>query len=574
MFPTLVLALLSAAQGPPETPPVLASLSGPVDEVSIQAPGDMLVFGGEIYLGGEDHGVAQALLIRDGRVAETGSLEALEAQVGDSDLTRIDLRGAVAVPGFQLPEVHALRLAMDAEALDLARVETAADLESRLADWVTETPHGLWVQGVGLRSEAFFGEGATAKFELSTALAEERVVLLDGRHNVAFLNTAALEFMGWSERLDQVSKSLAAEIDLDEEKAPTGWVRGEAVELVRARIESSLAEPERDRLLLHAQDLLIARGWTTIHDLEVTLETLAAYERLQAAGLLRLRVAAYLAGNAGVGSELVAARDRVNSAGGRLLVPGVAFRLDGSLESKEAALLTPYLGEKRNNGRLILTEESLTVSINDCYRYQLQPLVLAVGDRATRVAMRVIRTMSDVDESFTHCRPRVVGAQVVSTQDFPQFPGMNVYPTLRAGFVVEDVLLMETLLDSARLASAIEWNSLAPSLRSFAFQAELRDGLPDPLETLRLARSYERKSRLPGRFSQRGETLTGSVALRGLTLGPAAAVHEEELHGSLTEGSWADFTILSVDPLSSSMADLDGAECLMAVIAGQVVRRP
>ena len=193
---------------------------------------------------------------------------------------------------------------------------------------------------------------------------------------------------------------------------------------------------------------------------------------------------------------------------------------------------------------------------------------------ATRVAMRVFRTMLDVDEGFASCRPRVVGAEVVSTQDIPLFPGMKIYPTLRSGFQVEDVFRMEALLDSARLASAIEWNSIAPSLRNFAFQAELAEDVPDPLSTLRLAQTYERKSRLPGRLSQRGETLSGSIALRGLTLGPAAATHEEEQRGQLTEGSWADFTILSHDPFSAPSDDSVEARALLVVIEGQVIQRP
>jgi predicted amidohydrolase YtcJ len=573
MISTLVLALLSAAQGPPEMPPVQASLPGAVDEVYVQSPGDMLVFGGGIYLGGADHGVADAILIRAGRVVETGDLATLEALCADLDPTRIDLRGAVAVPGFQLAEVHVLRLALDQEALDLSRAESRADVAEALAGEVLTDQGGAWCYGIGLDSELLRGE-LRAGSALGEQASERLVFLYDSGRDVGFLNRAALAALGWEGDLDHCSKTLLSQIELDEEHAPTGWIRGDAVELVRSRMEVTLSDAERDRLLLHAQDLLLRRGWTAVHDVEVSLETLAAYERLRDSGFLRLRVAAYLSGEGGVSPDHLRARDRVAGVEGRLSVPGMAFRLDRSLQSQQAALLTPYLGEERDNGRLLMSEESLTAAINDCYHGQLQPLVLAVGDRATRVAMRVFRTMLDVDEGFASCRPRVVGAEVVSTQDIPLFPGMKIYPTLRSGFEVEDVFRMEALLDSARLASAIEWNSIAPSLRNFAFQSELSEGVPDPLSTLRLAQTYERKSRLPGRLSQRGETLTGAAALRGLTLGPAAANHEDDLRGQLVEGSWADFTILSHDPFSPLAEGAAEPRALLVVIEGQVIQRP
>ena len=67
------------------------------------------------------------------------------------------------------------------------------------------------------------------------------------------------------------------------------------------------------------------------------------------------------------------------------------------------------------------------------------------------------------------------------------------------------------------------------------------------------------------------EKLSPETALELYTRGAAHASHEEGLVGMLRDGSYADFVVLTEDPTTRNLRELDRIEVKMTVVGGRVV---
>src|SRR5207249_4106509 len=101
----------------------------------------------------------------------------------------------------------------------------------------------------------------------------------------------------------------------------------------------------RARRLLAAQELLLGRGITCVHDMGTSRPTLTALEVLRAQGRLVLRVVCYLECPADLRADGAAAFPALPmppDAEDLLCAPGIRIVLDGSLGTRGAALLEDY----------------------------------------------------------------------------------------------------------------------------------------------------------------------------------------------------------------------------------------
>ena len=69
---------------------------------------------------------------------------------------------------------------------------------------------------------------------------------------------------------------------------------------------------------------------------------------------------------------------------------GVTINVDGYLDSKEAALIEPYSDDAGNSGKLLCSGEALAASVRRVLAAGVQPIILAMGDRAIDEALKVI----------------------------------------------------------------------------------------------------------------------------------------------------------------------------------------
>ncbi len=87
-----------------------------------------------------------------------------------------------------------------------------------------------------------------------------------------------------------------------------------------------------------------------------------------------------------------------------------------------------------------------------------------------------------------------------------------------------------------------------------------------PLDGLRAA--LERKTP-GGRILNAAERLSADAALYAYTTAPAYATRTERDRGSIEAGKWADFTLLSADPLTTPVAEWERVQVEATFVGGE-----
>jgi len=546
-------------------------LPTPRESVAQEHPREVLfVHGGRIHLGNDAGGVVEALLIEDGRVVATGREQTLRRRLPEEGFGQIDLRGAVAVPGLQDAHGSLERLGRRLEWLDLSDAAGPEEVVERVRAAVEVAPKGGWILGAGWDEQGWALRELPHHAALSEVAPDHPVYLERAGGHGAWVNLAALELAGLDGSLELAPRIPGGRVRVDGEHMATGVLLGPAVELVRAH----LPQPERgdlERWILAAQELLLAEGVTCVHEMGLDPERVELYEALLATGKLDLRVVGYLDGNAGLSEADLETYPRRFGDQDALTVLGVFFRLDGDLATRGAALLADYDDAPGERGELWLSEERLTLLVHEAWQAGLQPAIAAVGDRANRVAIDTYDRMIDVDEGFRRLRPRIEQAQVISTADFPRFPGLDIVPSMQpVHWALGDAWLVERL-GQRRSRDAFGWRSLAPGLSHLAFGSGSPRGPSAPLLGIHAARTRRDAQRMASDDLIGVERLDGLGALAGFTRSAAYAVHQEDRRGQLSPGYWADLTVLDVDPVEAEADALREGRVLLTVIGGRVV---
>lgn len=569
------LCLLSAiAIGPQDSSTDLStstSNEASVAEPGTTAPQRLLIHGGRIYLGNQNGGVVEAMLIEDGRVVSSGPLSSLGVDPEESGLGVIDLRGAVAVPGLQDAHGNMEQLGAAEERVDLRGAKSFAEVIERVAEAAKEVEVGTWIEGWGWDEWEWESPELPHHQTLTDAVPSHPVVLHRIDRDSVIVNRLVLEKAGLEEGADLYQRIPGGEIVLDEENNSSGLFIGNAQKLVLA----SLPEIEIERVearLLAAQDRLLRLGITCVHDMGVRPQAIQAYLGMRERGLLKLRVVVYLDGNDGLAGDVFEGMPYPKDSLDMLQISGVSFRLDSSLDSWGAALLQDYTDRPGERGRMLLTSSELTNLVHRAWQAGLQPAVSAVGDAANRTALKAFDGMLVVDEGFADLRPRIEHVELISPRDFEHFPAIGVTPSMQPGRRVPNPDTLLERLGEYRIEGARTWRSQASRWMQVAYGSGFPANSADPLHGMHAARTQKATESYVARGDSEipAPETSGHEALAGYTRGPAYAAHQEERRGQLLPGFWADLTVFDTDPVEGSPSEMLEAKVLLTVINGRI----
>ena len=567
----LVLALASLV--------TLVGGSLPRDPLPQKAPAEpargapVLFRGGRFLLNDGRGTVAEALLSVDGKVAAVGRLADLEKLPDAARATRVDLAGAVAIPGLQDAHGHVVSYGNSLVELDLRDCKSFDELIGRVAERASQTKEGAWILGRGWDQNLWPEKEFPVHARLSEKTPKNPVFLTRVDGHAALANQAALA---------------AAKIDVSYEREPkitggrlliangraTGVLVDEAMGLVQKCIPAPDPQTIQARILA-AQAKLLAFGLTCVHDMGTTRAELDVMKDLRAKNRLRIRIVSYIAGTEGLDDKMLADLPLPRDPLDLLSCSGVKLIADGALGSRGAALLADYSDAPGERGHMVLDEKALSARLAVAWAHRLQPAIHAIGDRANRTVLDVYDTLETVYPEAKELRPRIEHAQVVSLKDWPRFPKLGVIPSMQPVHAISDMPWAVARLGKERIRGAYAWRALAPELRLLAFGSDFPVESPDPLAGLYAARTRMDPGAAPSSDGNppRSEALDGASALAGFTSGAAYACHQEDRRGRLMPGYGCDMTVLDVDPVACEPSALKSAHVLMTIVNGEVVWR-
>lgn len=507
-------------------------------------------------------GPAEALLIRNGRVAAAGDAGALRgAAPGAATLELPDL---VVTPGLTDAHVHLVEWALARRQPPLGRADSPAEAAAMMARHVAE--HGVgsggWVQGRGW-DPLRWSEPAHRRL-LDDALGETPVVLESHDMHSCWASTAALRAAG----IDAgAADPEGGRIERDHDGEPTGVLRDNAIPLLLAAVPAH-GDVERREALLEAQTALHAMGVTGVHTVEP--DSLGLLERVRAEQALRLRILQHLP--LAKLDDAIRLGLRSGFGGPWLRIGGVKMFLDGALGSRTAWLREPYEGTD-NRGLSTLDPDAFRDAVARGSAAGLATAVHAIGDAAVDLALDTLAAQADaLDSVIPH---RIEHAQLMAPDRLgrsgpgPADAQRRVVLSMQPCHLMTDWRAADAHWgDRARWAFPLRAMEAAGFILALGSDAPVEP--PDPRHGLWAAVARRDLDGAPDGGWHPEQALSMERAWSGYTTGPAAAAGDPR-QGRLAPGSFADLVAWTDDPLETD--DPRTLEPVLTMVDGDVIWR-
>ncbi|WP_031509641.1 amidohydrolase [Streptomyces megasporus] len=532
---------------------------------------DILVTNAKILTMDPDVPRADALLVRDNRIAAVGD----EApRLAAADAHRVDAGGRTVVPGFIDPHNHLLSTAESLASVDARYpvVGSVAELVKAIGEAAARTPEGQWIRAFGM-DDAKYPEGRPTRRQLDEATDRHPVIVYHVSGHQAVVNSAAFAWRGIGE---EVADPTGGRFLRDEAGRLTGMVIDSAMQhLLPVAVDIGCHGPNfhtdlPDEQLLgwlsDAGSHYLSAGLTTIADPQVSRRELVVYRRARATGRLPVRVIAMPL------SHQLDALSAVGLAGpfgdDWLNLGAMKFYADGTLLGGTAMFSEPYGERGEFAGSLYWQPEQLVDLVERASRAGWQVAIHTQGDRAMEYSLRAIeaaaRAFGDDD-----ARPRIEHCGYPTPQQVRRFAGLGVIPVNQPNFLHDSGGdFIRRLGDRAHRLQPIREEldaGLRPVLSSDSFVSSLR-----PMHTI--ANAVRRRTR-EGVEIGADQAMTLTEAIRAHTLDAAYALRMEEKIGSLTPGKLADVVVLDADLEQAPADKLDDVSAWLTILDGTIAHR-
>jgi hypothetical protein len=496
---------------------------------------DLVLRGGEVVTLDPARPRAKEVAIRGDRIVAVGEPQEIAPLVGPK--TRIvEMGGGLVVPGLVDAHAHLVGLGVSLARVDLRNCESAQACAERAAKG-----SGAWVLGRGWDQNRFPDKAFPTRAALDRALGDRPAWLTRIDGHAGWANSLALERAGVTAKTPDPP---GGRILRDAKGEPTGVLVDAAMSLMDGALPKPAAA-DIEAAILRAQDVALSVGLTGVHDMGISRDASAIYERLAREGKLKLRVRAYL--EMAAAQPTFTGRRMPHAPEARYAVMGVKLFADGALGSRGAALLEPYSDDPKNHGLTITSADTMRELAALARRQGWQITVHAIGDRGNR---DVLSAYEAAGVTPAH-RFRVEHAQVVSLDDIPRFAKMGVVASMQPTHATSDMPWAEARIGKERAKGAYAWRRMLQARVPLAFGSDFPVEEPSPIGGLRAA------------VERGGWTLDQKLgweeALHAFTTGSAYAVFEENARGQIKKGQLADLTVLTA-PLGKVRATIIGGQ--------------
>jgi predicted amidohydrolase YtcJ len=545
---------------------------------------DLLLRGGPIYTADAARPRIEAVAVRGRHILALGREMELAELCGPKTEV-IDLGGRLLLPGFTDSHIHFIEVALRAAQIDATGAGSAHAVAEMVRAKAAGTAPGTWILGGGWDAN-LWADGIIPWRTLLDFAAPDHPVALDCKdlHSL-WVSSRALQRAGITSSTPDVAGGV---IERDRSGEPTGMLRENAVPLVRQCIPvPGLAETTA--AVRTALRQAWAAGIVAIHNANDSLDGLAlrTYQFLRERNELGLRVLQHIpSGSLGYARALGL---RSGYGDDQLRIGGVKFFADGSLGSRTASMLHPYVGQppEGNRGVPTMAAEELLEQALAASSAGLSLTIHSIGDRANREVLDVLsevrrhestpeqhRRSAATPAGGRRLHHRIEHVQCIHPNDLPRLAQLEVIASVQPIHATSDMGMVDAHWGTDRARGAYAYRSLLDSGARLVFGS---DGPVEPFAPLlgiHAAVTRRRPDGSPGANGWQGqERVTLGEAIDAYTRWPAFAAGEEGYRGSIAAGKVADLVVLSrdifaVEPMEILQADVD-----LTLLDGQVVWR-
>lgn len=548
---------------------VAAILTGCKADVAIP---DAQMYVGATFVTMTDGPAPDSMLVKDGRILGLGSQEDMRRL--STDIAVIDLTGKTIIPGVVDSHVHVRELGMDAIKVDLVGVKNVDEIVARIRAQRPNATPGEWIIGQGWDEGAFADFGGPGGYPTTESLSlayPDTPIALEALHGFAAMaNDAALAKAGITATTPDPE---GGTILRREDGLPSGVLLTLAQALL-FDIVPALDQAKIEQAIVVGLETLAAQGVTSVHEAGMEGRDVEAFMALADRGELPIRVFGMLNGNDGALMAEWFDRGPLDDPQDWLDIGGIKVFYDGSLGSRTALMRAPYSDRPdtaRPTARISLAEvEELGTNAR---KHKFQMAVHAIGDEANANILTSYERRLAPDETgpTPDHRWRIEHAQVVTADFAERAAALNVIASMQPSHAMGDSDWAEDRVGPRRIRRAYAWKSFQDAGVPIIFNSDLPGEPWMPMETLHFSVTRTKLDGSPAGGWYLGEALGREDSLRAMTITGAYSAFQEDSLGSLATGKWADFVVLSDNPLTAP--DIRTIKVEATYVAGEQVDR-
>lgn len=524
-----------------------------------------------IYYGGdiltmEEPITVEAILVKDGIIAQAGSLRDILAQKEEETVLE-HLHGKTLLPAFLDPHSHITALASTMGLAPLDGADSFDDIVSRLEDFRKKQTisSGQWLTGFGYDHNFLKEKAHPTKEVLDRAFPDTPVLITHASGHMGVVNSAALAALGVTSRTPDPEGGKIGRMDGTME--PNGYLE----ETAFTALSSKLPQPTMEQLLDQldaAQKVYLQNGITTVQDGFTRPGEWTMLKAMTKAKRFLVDVVGYVAltDHRSLRTENTAYCKEYQN---RLRIGGYKMFLDGSPQGKTAWLSEPYASSSDGyRGYPIYTDEQVYTLICQALQDGVQLLTHCNGDAA---AQQLIDGFERALSSFPNApstRPVMIHAQTVRPDQLQRMAPLSMIASF---FVAHTHYWGDVHLKNLGLKRA---NRISPARTAgklgvtYTFHQDTPVLPPNMIDTVWCAVNRVTKS---GVTLGECERVTPLAALKAVTINAAYQYFEEGRKGSIHEGKLADLVILDRNPLTVDPMDIRKIRVIKTIKEGETV---
>lgn len=546
---------------------------------------DLIVVNGRVLTVDDDNPRAEAIAVKDGRIAAVGDKAAIADLEGPATRV-IDAAGGSVVPGFIESHMHLFAGAAELPQLQLAGVHGFEALADAVRDYAAKHPDTRVLQAQGADYTILSTQERVTRHHLDRIIPDRPFAMTAPDHHTMWANTRALELAGL---LKGRQLGPGNEIVMGEDGLAAGELReGEAfgplldaAGVGRARLGlqtggepdpyPTAEEQASDRAIMRRGLEWCARhGITSLQNMDGNLHQLELLAEIEAEGNLICRAQIpfhfknFMTPDALAKASMMA--ERYNS---DWLSSGmVKFFMDGVLDSWTAVMIEPYADRPDWVGEPLFTQEAFNAAATEADRRGLQIAVHAIGDGAVRSVLDGYAAARKAN-GRRDSRHRIEHIEVIHAEDVARLAELGViasmqppHPPGAMGFPLEPTV---SRIGRTRWPLSYAWRTLKNTGAHVVFASDWPVSPIDPIRGIQAA-----VTRKPWAEGDPDQSFTLLEALAGYTIEGAYAEFAEDRKGRLKPGYLADIAVLSGDLEGSAPEEIERISVATTICGGRV----
>jgi predicted amidohydrolase YtcJ len=552
------------------------------------APADLIVHNAKVVTVDAKFSLAEAVAVRDGRVAAVGT-NADVLKLRGPDTRVIDADGKTVLPGLMDSHTHPVGAATSEAREPLPVLDSIPAVQAHIRKMAAGTPPGQWV----VIRYAFPTRLAEARFptraELDAAAPDHPVLYHAGPAGVA--NSKALELSGVTK--DTPDPPAGVVVKDPQTGEPTGMLRN-AYGVLKGvpALGGDLSPAEKRAAVKKLFARYNALGLTSVADRNASRADLDLYLDLYKAGDLTLRLNVARAFDPAGSPEEVARRlDGLPGPDGRggptgtgdewVRIGPIKLFLDGGMLNGTAYMRQPWpkgdtyqVTRDDYRGLLFIKPDQLRTVVAEAAARKWQVTAHCAGEGGMDElldAYEFVNRRTPIKDS----RFCITHANFPSRYNLERCKALGVCADVQPAWLWKDGHTLARVLGSERM----RWFQPYKTWLEYTMIGGGSDHMLrfDPLAStnpwspwlglwVAVTRRLER-----GGAHQLGEALSREQAVRLYTINNAYLNHEEKEKGSLEPGKLGDLILIDRDVLTCPADDIRGTVVLLTVVGGKVV---